>query len=826
MTKQLWILGCRSLPVYRCLTSLILGIKFQQDLAQKQKQDELFLKWLSPSYWLVEGQFSSVRKQRGKDTLQWACNMPEFRNWRLSEMNYESNERILWIRGTLGVGKTIMAGYFIELLKCLHPDAIVAYFFCRSGQAGLTKPRDIIRTLAYQCIVEDKNVRSVVESLRTKDFCIDDDVAVGFLFEKLIHEPLNRTNKGVFIIIDGIDEVDSTIFDVAERHQSRPEIEVLIKCLGSLPFRVLFISRPVSDITRIIPNSIVKTLTSRDNMRDIDAYIKATIDGSARLRVQFQNEKIDAFKYFHEKANGIFLWVVIVLHQLSQTKSNSTFKRYLSEFSDASGDMWDLYSGILSKIQGEDKRWIQAILKWLIVAQNELTLNCLQEMVEYELQDKLADFRSFLEIECGALISLVPDSHDNNTVVRLIHETLRSFLINSELCPLQFHVEEKSAHNYATHVCLDIMSNNDAGSTSFLNYANHRWLNHLKLCNGFVHKPLSVLISLHRFFFSQGCKTWVRDSDFLDFPINTSDILSWLAVWKLLPIWHYLKEIETFEHESIHYDSVADTTMLAAIAWQKEVMEAPEKLARYITKCAHELWLYDELPWAKIPNAFQLALRYYCEINNWRRDGVEDLQDLPMQDFVIVSGIDEDPSRTIKNRNIGIGYYILRLWTEAIACFKCEEMVSRDDQVLRMYLGNACWEIGDYDGAIEALESVVDDVTYDHAILVLQSISIERLASAHRAKGNTRRMVDVLRKCFDKTISALHIVEANAISGNSSRHVVLPAEFRAYPAPWWFRQCFQEDLNLNSISEGEVADPREPELIHGICEAHPSSGIL
>ena len=105
---------------------------------QGKQPDGDFLQWLSPSYWLVESQLSSFRQQRSEGTLQWARDMPEFQAWRLCDLDEESERRITWINGTLGIGKSIMAGYFIDLLKCQYPNAIVAYFFCRSNQPGLT----------------------------------------------------------------------------------------------------------------------------------------------------------------------------------------------------------------------------------------------------------------------------------------------------------------------------------------------------------------------------------------------------------------------------------------------------------------------------------------------------------------------------------------------------------------------------------------------------------------------------------------------------------------------------------------------------------------
>lgn len=416
---------------------LISGAQYQQITAARQKQDEKFLKWLSPSYWLVDAQLHSVRQQRGADTLQWARDMPEFRVWQRSDVRIDSKDRILWIKGTLGIGKSTMAGYFIDLLKCLYPKSIIAYFFCKSGQPGLTKAIDIIRSLAYQCIESNEEARSVLEALQLKDFQIDQNLSVSYLFEKLVREPLIQVTSDVYIVIDGLDEADWITQDMGER-RSRSEIDVLLNCLAGLPkVRILFISRSTSDIASFISNSVTKPLRQTDNMDDIDKYVKQTIDASERLKTHFANEKIDPYYYFHSKANGIFLWVVVVLHQLGHTKSRSMFCKYLNGFSDASGDMERLYTSVLSRVEGEDKMWTKEILKWVVVAQGGLSVAILKEAVELSLNDKLPDFQSFLEVECGALVHLVP-RHQDIQDVQLIHETLRSFLMNRDCCSAEF----------------------------------------------------------------------------------------------------------------------------------------------------------------------------------------------------------------------------------------------------------------------------------------------------------------------------------------------------------------------------------------------------
>src|SRR5271169_5709657 len=66
------------------------GTKHYEAISIRQKQDEEFLQWLSPSYWLVESKLYGVREKRSKGSLKWAHDMVEFRSWRLAELHESS----------------------------------------------------------------------------------------------------------------------------------------------------------------------------------------------------------------------------------------------------------------------------------------------------------------------------------------------------------------------------------------------------------------------------------------------------------------------------------------------------------------------------------------------------------------------------------------------------------------------------------------------------------------------------------------------------------------------------------------------------------------
>lgn len=751
----------------------------------------MFLEWLAPSYLPVEARFSLLRKQRANNTLEWARKMPEFQAWQRSDSS--SNDRLLWICATLGVGKSVMASYFVELLNCEYPDAFVGYFFCRTGEPGLTKADEIIRTLAYQFVIGDNEAKKDLDASRAHGKLVK-NTGVGFLFERLLEGLLTRTKKQVFVIIDGLDEADCNDLDMT-MFPARSEIEIFLQCLCALPIRVLLISRP--DIFGIIPKAVTKRLTQNVNMKDIDTYIAKTIDESDQLKVNFKaHPDIDPFKYFHEKANGIFLWVVIVLHQLKQIQDTVTFNRYIAEFADASGDMWTLYARVLSKFENNPlQSWVRETLKWAVVTKGAMTIEELKEVVEWSLNNCLVDFTRFLEVECGALLDITPKK--DGTTVHLIHETLRTFLINPKSCPLRFHVDEKYTHYHACCVCLDIICA-EAAPQRISVYALQEWSEHLRDALESQRQCHNVLDKIYRFFHSHGCTAWIRGILSSDM---TRDIDAFVEEPVLMTVWKYLQKFEC--------DDCADPT---AVLWRSEVMNYPSKLGEEIGNRAAQIWLYEDQEWNKTASAFRLALKYYCKAHGCRTDIIEDLQQLGADDFSRISEKFQDPQLQVKRVNLGIGFFVLRLWSEAIRCFQSESNVTDAIGESYLRLGEYHTKQGDMLRAIENFAKAVE--------LGRESAST-KLGLAYQLAGKFLESINELQKglptyCEDcsTALPMLYLARAYACTKNHVSEIQVYennwVEYRS--RPWWVRQCIAEAILANDQSE--VA--RSPELVQCI----------
>lgn len=89
-------------------------------------------------------------------------------------------------------------------------------------------------------------------------------------------------------------------------------------------------------------------------------------------------------------------------------------------------------------------------------------------------------FSNFLEVECGAILHLIPIKNSALNV-QPIHETLRSFLLEPNTCPKDFLIDKAFVHDRIASACLQyLLVDHKQLDSGFLNYAARYWPFHLK----------------------------------------------------------------------------------------------------------------------------------------------------------------------------------------------------------------------------------------------------------------------------------------------------------------------------------------------------------
>ena len=176
----------------------------------------------------------------------------------------DPKERILWVNGFAGTGKSTIAQTIIKRYK---DSRIAATFFFLNGHADCGNANRAFTTLAWQLAKSIPETHSHIESvLDTERFIHTATLNSQFdrLFVKLFESlPYLRPEKSL-IVIDGIDECSS------KRHQ-----KLLLMLIGdalarrSIPLRFIVFSRPEAYIKEIFS---METLSKITHTLSLDEY--------------------------------------------------------------------------------------------------------------------------------------------------------------------------------------------------------------------------------------------------------------------------------------------------------------------------------------------------------------------------------------------------------------------------------------------------------------------------------------------------------------------------------------------------------------------------
>jgi hypothetical protein len=532
----------------------------------------------------------------------------------------------------------------------------------------------------------------------------------------LLFEPLRSTKKDIYIIVDGLDEADNRPDECNPTGKS--ELHALLLSMATLPYtRLMFLSRPNADVSSILRNVTTKTIGREDNATDINAYIKNEIAASYALQQHFKNENIDPIQYFKEKANGIFLWVSLVIKQLSQVKTRSVFRRHLDRYSDASGSMEKLYRCALLDVHSDEMLWVREIIQWLVVAERGLSIWELKDEVEWSLQDQHVDFESFIRVECGAFLRVIWDN------VQFIHETFRFFVLHPNECPQEFLVHEPEAHGHLALHCMKRLSY--AGERD--GYSIHHWVTHLSKATATTQAG-ELLVLLHRVFTSSGLRSWIlcRTPYYYNHWEKPRGLRIYMEEDDLEKISKWLRNYETADPSSVNpTGDVNDESLKSALIWRAACLNEISPLGDQVGKAATVVWLHEAKTNQEAKFCFLLALKYYWRRPDRSQSNVVELDDLVSTEFKNMSlwSGSNDPQLPVTKWSIGIGLFCLQRWDDCIRYLDEDgaKNVIRGD----WHLGMAFLAIGNYDRAIERLGSCLleegaflYDIDFSRAIAV------------------------------------------------------------------------------------------------------------
>ena len=360
-----------------------------------------------------------------KDCYRWIFQTPDFKRWR-----DDQKDRLLWIKGEPGKGKTMLLCGIIDELNSTAETLLLSYFFCQATDPIFNNATAVLRGLIYMLIDQQPSLASHIrKKYDHAGKTLFEDANAWFalceIFTNVLQDPsLNST----CVIIDALDEC------VAD--QSRL-LNLIVKNSSVSP-RVKWIvsSRNWPDIKDRLERAENKVRLCLDLNTDfistaVDIYIKYKV-GQLAQENNYDNKTRDTvLKYLLANANDTFLWVALVHQNLQQIKPWSVLEQ-LNSFPPG---LDSLYGQMMKQIiDSDDADLCKRILASTAIVYRPVTLKELTSLVG--MPERVTQNLEWLAQIIGYCGSFLTTRRD---IIYFVHQSAKDYLLakaSADIFPL------------------------------------------------------------------------------------------------------------------------------------------------------------------------------------------------------------------------------------------------------------------------------------------------------------------------------------------------------------------------------------------------------
>jgi len=253
-------------------------------------------------------------------SYEWIFSRQDFVEWRDGDEN-----RLLWIKGDPGKGKTMLLMGIAKGLLTSTPDSgLLSYFFCHATDPNYSTATAVLRSLMDQMIAQQRSLISIVrERYDSEGHKLFEGphafIALSRIFAKMLQ---SATVEKIYLVVDALDECETDLSQLLKyiREMSSHPSHARVRWLISSRHRIANIEEQL----RLVKSRIELDLETdaQDSISSaVNAYIKHKVSELAELK-QYELEVQETLvRYLQEKADGTYLWVALVCKQLAGLKT-------------------------------------------------------------------------------------------------------------------------------------------------------------------------------------------------------------------------------------------------------------------------------------------------------------------------------------------------------------------------------------------------------------------------------------------------------------------------------------------------------------------------
>ncbi|QYS94086.1 Pfs,NACHT and WD domain protein [Trichoderma simmonsii] len=356
------------------------------DLLEEAEENEI-LDALESFSRIDFGEQHCIRAEsRTVGTGEWLLQHRKFQEW-----EHVPASTILWLQGTMGVGKTFLASKVIDQFLPItgthyghepKDDQGLAFFYCNRGQPDLQNSLLILRSVVRQLFTFPRYSKMMKRRLiglyhENKK----NGLKLGFdACEKQILELVNLYAQTT-IILDGLDECDT---------ESRGELfEILVNLVkvAQRPVKIFFSSRREQDIVKQFRAESIIEIDANDNRDDIEKFIEKKMDEIERrgLWESISKElKSEIKSTLCKGSEGMFRWAVLQMEQLSKCQLPKEIRDRLGKLPMSLNDSYD---ELYKEMSDYNREMLRRAVMWVMCAYRPLSINQLLSAVRLSMND-------------------------------------------------------------------------------------------------------------------------------------------------------------------------------------------------------------------------------------------------------------------------------------------------------------------------------------------------------------------------------------------------------------------------------------------------------
>ncbi|CAH0054523.1 unnamed protein product [Clonostachys solani] len=425
------------------------AIQDQTERAEQRYRDEKDLKCLQDLRVLdPQVEKDSIEKKKGgllEGSYAWILKP-------FSDFRQNDQQKLFWIKGEPGKGKTMMMCGLIDHLKndVDHADPCLTYFFCQEPEANQNNATAVLRGLIWMLASQRPSlIKHARKTYDTSGAVAFSEKNASVTLAKILTSMLqDESAEGAILAIDALDECRT----------NRDELLDIIVTLSSATKATWIVSsRPWKDIEGKFASVDKTTLDLRDHDSDLSQAIEFYIEHKIQqLKRTISQKNIDVIRpHLINNAKGTFLWVGLVCTEL--TKSGVANYDAVGIAREFPAELNPLYKRMMEGISALRRaKTCYQILGTICTVYRYLSISELQTLIE-DLGSMTQDDVVHLVESCGSFLSVRGD------VISLVHQSAKDFLIENatdEIFPSQIVSQHRIIFETSISVLSSILRQN------------------------------------------------------------------------------------------------------------------------------------------------------------------------------------------------------------------------------------------------------------------------------------------------------------------------------------------------------------------------------